>query len=153
MNQTSQGGDWDVVFKPRLGPRLAYIAAVPILLAGILAALPMKSSTTGAVYRTADQVALVGLAGVLAGALVLVLTRPRVKAGRAGLSVRNAVEEHLIPWSEVRDVSFPAGKRWARVELDYDEYLPLVAIQSVDREHAVRAMNTLRTLMERYRPD
>ena len=152
MTKGPPGDDWDAEFRPRLAPRLAYGTAAVILLGGILAALPMKSSATGAVYRTADQVAVVGLAAVLGGALVLLLTRPRVKAGPRGLAVRNAVDEHLIPWSEVRGISFPEGKRWARVELDYDEYLPLVAIQSVDRGHAVNAMDALRGLRDRYCP-
>lgn len=49
-------------------------------------------------------------------------------------------------------VSFPPGKRWARLELPDDEYIPLVAIQSADKEAAVEAMRTLRILVARYRP-
>jgi hypothetical protein len=35
-------------------------------------------------------------------------------------------------------------------DLDSNEYVPVVAIQSVDREHAVEAMDTVRELMARY---
>ncbi|HTM86118.1 MAG TPA: PH domain-containing protein, partial [Mycobacterium sp.] len=57
-----------------------------------------------------------------------------------------------IPWSQVVDVSFPMGKRWARLELPDDEYLPLITIQSIDKEDAVAAMRAVRALMVRYRP-
>jgi len=75
-----------------------------------------------------------------------------VRVGPAGVQVRNVVEDRLIPWAQVVDVSFPAGKRWARVDLEAHEYVPLVAVQSVDRERAVSAMDTIRQLMARYRP-
>jgi len=50
-------------------------------------------------------------------------------------------------------VSFPAGRRWARIDLPDDEYIPLMAIQAVDKERAVDAMDTVRSLLARYRPD
>ena len=49
--------------------------------------------------------------------------------------------------------SFPKGARWARVDIAHYEYVPVLAIQSFDRERAVAAMETVRTLMVRYRPD
>jgi hypothetical protein len=100
--------------------------------------------------RVWDQVAWGGLA-VLIAAGVLILTRPRVRVGPAGLLVRNVLEDKLIPWQDVRNVSFPPGKRWARVDLDSNEYVPLVAVQSVDRGYAVTAMDTVREAMARYR--
>jgi hypothetical protein len=125
---------------------------VLIALAGIGAAIPLKHSTTGAYFRTADQVAIAGLAFVIAGGILL-LTRPRVKVGPRGLLVRNLLQDKLVPWSDVVDITFPRGKRWARIDLDYDEYCPIVAIQAVDRERAVAAMDSVRALMDRYRPD
>jgi photosystem II stability/assembly factor-like uncharacterized protein len=50
-------------------------------------------------------------------------------------------------------VSFPGGSRWARIDLPDDEYVPLMAIQAVDKERAVHAMDTVRALLARYRPD
>lgn len=144
------GDDWDVTVRPRTLTIGACVAAAVIALAGIGAAIPLKHSTTGAYFRTADQFAIAGIAFVIAGGLLL-LTRPRVKVGPSGLLVRNLLEDKLIPWSDVVDVSFPKGKRWARIDLDYDEYCPIVAIQAVDRERAVEAMDSVRTLMGRYR--
>jgi photosystem II stability/assembly factor-like uncharacterized protein len=50
-------------------------------------------------------------------------------------------------------VSFPAGARWARIDLPDDEYIPLMAIQAVDKDRAVDAMDTVRRLLAQYRPD
>ena len=43
--------------------------------------------------------------------------------------------------------------RWARIDLPDDEYIPVMAIQAVDKGRAVAAMDTVRSLLERYRPD
>ena len=51
------------------------------------------------------------------------------------------------------DVSFPQGARWARVDPPDDEYIPLMAIQAVDKGRAVAAMDTVRGFMDKYRPE
>ena len=61
--------------------------------------------------------------------------------------------EEGVPWSEVVGVTFPGGARWARVDLPDDEYIPVMAIQAVDKERAVEAMGNVRGLLTRYRPD
>ncbi len=142
---------WDAELRPRLVPRLAVAVAALIAITGIVVAV-LNNRAMGANWRGVDQIAIGGLAVLLAGAIAVILTRPRVRVGPAGLAVRNVLEDRLIPWSDVVDVSFPPGKRWARVDLEAHEYVPLVAIQSVDREHAVAAMDTVRRLMSRYRP-
>lgn len=141
--------DWDVTLRPRLTPLLAVIAAAVIAVAGIVVAV-FNNRASGAYLRTADQVAMAGIAILLAAA-VLLLTRPRLKVGAVGLAVRNLLDYRLIPWDEVTDVSFPPGKRWARIDLDNDEYVPVLAIQVVDKDGAVAAMDTVRALMQRYR--
>jgi len=139
---------WDVVLRPRLIPLLARIAAVVIAVAGVVVAY-FNNRTSGAYLRPADQVAMAGIAFVLAGSALL-LTRARLKVGADGLAVRNVFEYRLVPWSEVVDISFPPGKRWARIDLDYEEYVPVLAIQVADRQRAVEAMDTVRSLMDRY---
>ena len=44
-------------------------------------------------------------------------------------------------------MSFPRGARWARVDLPDDEYIPVMAIQAVDKERAVDAMDRVRGLL------
>jgi hypothetical protein len=123
-----------------------------LLAAHIAGGLLLKIGSTGVVFQTADQVAM-GLLGVLLAGLVLLLTRPRLRVGSAGLSVRNLLGDKLVPWSDVVGVSFPVGGRWARIDLPDDEYIPVMAIQAVDRERAVDAMNRVREQLARYRPD
>ncbi len=142
---------WDAEVRPHLTPYFAYAAAAVIAAAHIAVGLLLKVKSTGVVFQTADQVAIGALGLVIAG-VVLLFARPRLRVGASGLSVRNLLGERLIPWSQVVGVSFPTGARWARIDLPGDEYIPVMAIQAVDKERAVAAMDTVRSLLERYRP-
>ncbi len=141
--------DWDVEVRPHLTPYFAYIAAFVIAAAHIVVGLLLKMKSSGVIFQTADQVAIAALGLVIAG-FVLLFARPRLRVGAAGLSVRNLFGYRLVPWSEVVGVSFPAGARWARIDLPDDEYIPLMAIQAVDKDRAVEAMDTVRSLLARY---
>lgn len=143
---------WDAQLRPHLTPYLVYAAAVLIVLLHIGFGLVLKIGTSGVIFRTSDQVAI-GLLGVVLAGVVLLLARPRLRIGESGLSVRNILGDKLIPWTDVVGVSFPQGARWARVDLPDDEYLPLMAIQAVDKDRAVAAMDTVRSLVQHYRPD
>ena len=138
--------------RPHLTPYFAYGAAFVIAAALTAVGLLLKAKSTGVVFQTADQVAIAALGLVIAGC-VLLLARPRLRVGAAGLSVRNLLGYRLVPWSQVVDVSFPAGARWARIDLPGDEYVPVMAIQAVDKDRAVDAMDAVRAQMARYRPD
>lgn len=147
---TTPGCDLEV--KPHLTPYFAYGAAFLIAAAHIAVGFLLKVGSSGVIFRTADQVAI-GVLGIIIGCLVLMFARPRLRVGPDGLSVRNLLGYRLIPWSDVVDVSFPKGARWARVDLPDDEYVPLMAIQSVDKERAVDAMDAVRALVARYRAE
>ena len=144
--------NWDAQLRPHLTPYFAYAAAFVIAVAHVVLGLLLKIKSSGVIFQTADQVAMAGLGFVLAG-LVLLFARPRLRVGAAGLSVRNLLGDRLVPWSDIVGVSFPSGARWARIDLPDDEYIPLMAIQSVEKDRAVDAMDTVRTLLSRYRPD
>jgi PH (Pleckstrin Homology) domain-containing protein len=142
---------WDLQVRPHLTPYFAYGAAILILAAHIMVGVLLKARSTGVVFQTADQFAIAGFGVVVAGT-VLLFARPRLRVGKNGLAVRNMLGEKLIAWPDVVGVSFPMGARWARVDLPDDEYVPLMAIQSVDKERAVAAMDRVRELVSRYRP-
>lgn len=144
--------DWDAQLRPHLTPYFAYAGAFLLAATHVVLGLLLKIKSSGVTFQTADQVAIAGLGFVLAG-LVLLFARPRLRVGAAGLMVRNLLGDRLVPWSHIVDVSFPVGARWARIDLPDDEYIPLMAIQSVDKDRAVDAMDTVRALMKRYRPD
>lgn len=141
---------WDVEIRPHLTPYFAYGAAAVIIAAHVAVGALLKTSSTGVIFRTADQVAI-ALLGVVIGGLVVLFARPRLRIGAQGLAVRNVLAYRLIEWPDVVDVSFPRGARWARVDLPEDEYIPVMAIQAVDKHRAVAAMDTVRALLERYK--
>jgi hypothetical protein len=144
--------DWDLDVRPRLTPYYAYGAALVFVAAGVVLGLLLKIRSSGVIFQTADQVAFAILGVIMAG-LVLLFARPRLRVGPAGVAVRNLFGYKLIAWSDIVGVSFPRGARWARVDLPDDEYFPVMAIQAVDKERAVDAMDRLRGLLARYRPD
>lgn len=143
---------YDLEVKPHLTPYFAYGAAFLIAAAHIAVGFLLKIRSSGVIFQTSDQVAI-GVLGVIIAGAVLLFTRPRLRVGADGLTVRNLLTDKLFPWKDVVDVSFPAGARWARIDLPDDEYVPLMAIQSVDKERAVEAMDAVRALQARYRPD
>lgn len=147
---TARDANWDIEIRPKLTPYFAYAAAALIVAAHVAVGLLLKVGSTGVIFRTADQVAI-ALLGCVIGAVVLLFARPRLRVGAAGVAVRNLWVDKVIPWADVVGVSFPRGARWARLDLPDDEYIPLMAIQSVDREHAVAAMEQLRAAMARHR--
>ena len=152
MTVSADSDEWDVVLRPYRTPIFAYVAAFLIAAAHIVVGLLLKIRSSGVIFQTADQVAMALLGVVIAGA-VLLFARPRLRVGAAGLSVRNLLGYRLVRWADVVGVSFPGGSRWARIDLPDDEYIPVMAIQAVDKERAVAAMDTVRSLLARYRPD
>jgi hypothetical protein len=144
--------DWDLEVRPHLTPYFAYGAAAVIVISAVAVGVLLKISSTGVIFQTADQIAMALLGVIIAGA-VLLFARPRMRIGTPGVAVRNLFGYRLIPWSDVVGVTFPRGARWARVDLPDDEYVPVMAIQAVDKERAVDAMDRVRGLLVRYRPD
>lgn len=142
---------WELQVRPHRTPYVAYVAAAVVLAAHIAVGALLKIKATGVFFQTADQVAIGMLGAILAG-LLLLFTRPRLRIGPAGVSVRNLFADRVIPWADIVDISFPRGARWARVDLPDDEYVPVLAVQAVDRERAVEAMQATRVLVDRYRP-
>ena len=143
---------WEFEVRPRLTTYFAYGAAAVIVVAAVAVGVLLKISSTGVIFQTADQVAM-ALLGVIIACAVLMFARPRLRVGASGIAVRNLLGYQLIPWSDVVGVTFHRGARWARLDLPDDEYIPVMAIQAVDKERAVDAMDRVRSLLDRYRPD
>ncbi|WBP95387.1 PH domain-containing protein [Mycolicibacterium neoaurum] len=149
MTRSADDQKWDLQVRPHLTPYFVYGAAFLIAAAHITVGFLLKVGSSGVVFRTADQVGIAAVGLVIAGC-VLLLARPRLRVGPSGIAVRNALGYKLIAWPDVVDVSFPPGARWARIDLADDEYTAAMAIQAVDKERAVVAMDQVRTLMRRY---
>lgn len=125
------------------------IAAVVMLLSGLVAVLLGNTSSEGVVFSLGDQVAMVCLGAIVAGG-VLLIARPSVTADAAGIRVRNIVVTKELPWSAVRQVAFRDGSPWATLELADDEQLAVLAVQASDGPRAVAAVRGLRALHEAH---
>jgi hypothetical protein len=131
--------------RARKATMLAVAVAVVFVVVFVVVAVLLRNDSTGVTFYLSDQIAMGGIGIVLAlGALWF--ARPRVRADYDGVEVRNMLGTHRYPWSAIEAVSFPDGSPWARLELAADEYVPIVAVQAVDGEHAVTAMRELRRL-------
>ncbi|MBC3192547.1 PH domain-containing protein [Pseudonocardia sp. C8] len=134
-----------VTLRPRALLITAWVCAVAIMILFAVVAYLMPAENTGVIFRPADQVAMMVIGAFVAGGLLL-MARPRARADRAGIEVRNVLTTRWFPWTEVLGVSFPDGASSARLELPDDEYHPVLAVQAVDRGLAVRHVRTLRDL-------
>lgn len=146
------GNDWDIEVRPHLTPYFAYGAAALIVAAHVIVGALLKVGSSGVVFRTWDQVAI-AMVGVVIACFVSLFARPRLRVGPSGVAVRNLFGYRLFPWDQVIDVSFHKGARWARLDLPDDEYVPVMAIQAVDKRRAVEAMDRVRALLRRYQAD
>ena len=139
----------ELVVRPRRISRIAIVAAVVIVAVFSTVAATLHGDATGVYFRPSDQIALAVFGLLLAGA-VLLLARPRLRAGAHGVGVRNVLGEKFFAWDIITDVTFPDGASFAHVELPDDEYVTVLAIQSADGSHAVQAMHRLRELQHTH---
>jgi hypothetical protein len=149
----STGTRAPLVVRPHKVRQVAIPVAVLLVVAFIVLAVTLNGSSTGVHLGISDKVSLAIVGAILAGG-VLLLARPRVRADADGVEVRNLLFGQVVPWPQIRGVSFPDGAPWARLELPEDEYVPVVAIQAADGERAVRAIRELRAwYRESHRDD
>ncbi len=141
----------DVLFeaRPRKARRVAVAAAVVLVAVFTVVATLLRQTPTGVYFQLSDQIAMVLIGLLLAGAALL-FTRPRVRAGADGVEVRNLAGSQMLPWELVLRVSFPDGAPWARLELPDDEYIAVMAIQAADGRQAVQAIRALRAVHAEY---
>ncbi|MDI1462269.1 PH domain-containing protein [Catellatospora sp. KI3] len=133
-----------VTFRPRRTRTVAIIAAVAVVL--LFAVIGTALTTVGhGVFRTGDQAAMVGL-GVVFGLGILALARPRVEADAAAIRVRNIVGGYELPWGAVRSIRLERNQPWLSLELENDDTVSVLAVQAVDKKHALYAVQELRRL-------
>jgi Bacterial PH domain len=131
--------------RPHKARAIAIVVAAVFVVVFVVVGVLLRNSSTGVVFYLSDQVAMVGIGLVLALA-ALWFARPRVRADHDGVEIRNMLGTHQYAWADVEALSFPDGSPWARLELPDDEYVPILAVQAIDGEHAVTAMRELRRL-------
>lgn len=149
--QTVTDATWEWTVGSRRTARWAMVTAAVIFGIHVILAFTLRDagSGTGVYFRPVDQVAMLVIGGCISAA-VLLLARSRLRVGPQGVGVRNAFVEKRIPWTRVRGLTFADGASWARIELPDDEYVPVLAIQTNDGEHAAAAAETFRAYKARY---
>ncbi|HYH24067.1 MAG TPA: PH domain-containing protein [Blastococcus sp.] len=129
----------------RMRQLLALLAAVVVAVMVYVALELPSTENTVVAYGPVDQFAMAGL-GIALAAGVLFLGRSRVDADAAGARIRNVAVHHQVPWTAVRAVRFERKSAWASLLLENGDEISLLALQAVDTEHAVRAVEGLRAL-------
>ena len=133
--------------RPVVLTRVCWGVAVLVMVVFVAVAVALGSATTGdAQFRLPDQIAMGVLGGLLA-TTVLGFTRARVRADVAGVRIRNVLGEKHVPWQVVRAVRMDDGAPWASLDLQDDDTIALLAIQSNDGDRAVEAVLGLRALL------
>jgi len=135
--------------RPRRITIYASIAALLVVGAMVVIGLLLLNSDEGVAFRTADQIGLIGI-GLILGGLIMTAARPRLRADRNGLWVRNILGEEFTPWPLVVRIAYPQGAPWAQLNMPEDETKPVMAIQAMDRGRAVQALEAVRALQEKY---
>lgn len=136
-----------VTSRPVKLTRVCWGVAALVLVVFTVVAVALGGGPEGeAQFQLADQIAMVLLGGLLATA-VLSLTRARVRADATGVRERNVVGERLFPWAVVRAVRMDDGAPWASLDLQDDDTVALLGVQSNDGERAVEAVLGLRRLL------
>lgn len=128
-------------YRPRRVRVVCAIGAVAIFV--LFSVIGM--ALTNASFKPGDKYAMIGL-GALFGAGVMLIARPRVQADAEGIKVQNIIGGYQLPWQVVRKVSFDRGQPWLYLELEDDDTVSVLAVQAVDKEHAVEAVRCLRSL-------
>ncbi len=126
------------------------VAALVVVVFGVLAVALWSGPEGDAQVRTADQVAFFVL-GLLVAGLTLMFTRARVQATADGVHVRNPFGTKDVPWQVVRAVRLDDGAPWAVLELHDDETVQMLAVQANDGDAAVDVVLELRALLRASR--
>ena len=140
-----------VVARPRRLTRVCWlVAALVVVVFGVLAVALGRGPEGDARFRIADQIAFFVLGLIVAG-VALLFTRARVEATAEGVHVRNPFGTKDVPWQVVREVRLDDGAPWAVLELQDDETVQMLAVQANDGDAAVDVVLELRALLKASR--
>jgi Bacterial PH domain len=137
-----------MTIRPRRIRRMAFVAAplVAIFFAVLAALLSGPTGQQGtAVFQTSDRLAM-SVLGLIAGAAILIVARPKVTADSTTIKVQNIIGGYELPWSVVRAVRFDRRSPCLTLELEDDDVVFVMAVQAADKQYAVESARALRAL-------
>ncbi|WP_069173200.1 PH domain-containing protein [Streptomyces griseus] len=95
-----------------------------------------------------ERTSFIFVALLFSGVLAL-LSRARIVADEAGVTVVNITRTRRLAWAEILRVNLRAGDPWVFLDLSDGTSLPALGIQpGIAKEHAIRDARTLRALAE-----
>ncbi|WP_149828005.1 PH domain-containing protein [Streptomyces tailanensis] len=131
-----------VTFRPGRTRAVLLTAAGAIFV--VITAVALLLPTLG----PAERLSFVFTAAMFAGVLG-VLSRPKVVADEAGVTVVNIAGKRHLDWAEIVQVNLRAGDPWVFLDLTDGTSLPALGIQpGIAKQRAIEDAHTLRTLVE-----
>ncbi len=121
----------------------ASVLSVVLVAASLLGWFALAPATR-ALFTLPQVATLVGIVFVMLG-FMMSLGLSRVVVEAAGLTIRNGLRTHRVPWSRIRGFRFTEHDPWAYVLLDGEpDRRPLLGIQRTDHERAEAMVASLR---------
>ncbi|NLG46172.1 PH domain-containing protein [Gordonia sp. (in: high G+C Gram-positive bacteria)] len=145
----AQADTWEFVYKPRWMRQAAWVAIAVVMVIHLTFGFLLDITYTGVNIDWWDKFSLIGV-GVLICAVILFLTRSRVRVGPDGIGVLNLVSERVFTWDQMIGLEYPEKGFCARLLFPGDEHIPVMAIQARDGDAAVAAMSRIREYGQKY---
>jgi PH (Pleckstrin Homology) domain-containing protein len=131
-----------VTFRPGRTRVVLLTASAAIFVVITTVALLLEKLSPG------ETLSFVFVAALLSGVLVL-LSRPKVVADEAGVTVVNIVGGRRLAWAEILRVNLRPGDPWVFLDLSDGTSLPALGIQpGIAKQRAITDARTLRALTE-----
>ncbi|MFE9397595.1 PH domain-containing protein [Streptomyces flavidovirens] len=122
----------------------AVLLTVGVAMFAVITAVALMLDTLSG----AERAAFIFTALLLFGVLVL-LSRPKVVADEAGVTVVNLTTKRRLEWAEIVRVNLRPGDAWVFLDLSDGTSLPALGIQpGVAKQQAIRDARALRALAE-----
>ncbi|MEV8311375.1 PH domain-containing protein [Streptomyces flavidovirens] len=122
----------------------AVLLTVGVAMFTVITAVALMLDTLSA----GERVSFIFIALLLFGVLLL-LSRPKVVADEAGVTVVNLTTRRRLEWAEIVRVNLRPGDAWVFLDLSDGTSLPALGIQpGVAKQQAIRDARALRALVE-----
>ncbi|MFG3114900.1 PH domain-containing protein [Streptomyces sp. NPDC048197] len=133
-----------VTFRPTRTRVVLYTVGIAQLAALTAIALALPKLTGG------ERISFV-VTGLLVGAVLLLLGRPKVVARQEGVTVVNLTTRRELAWAQIVRVNLRQGDPWVHLDLADGTSLPAMGIQpGIARNQAIRDARALRDLTEKH---
>ncbi|MET9520375.1 PH domain-containing protein [Streptomyces sp. NPDC002994] len=120
------------------------LLTVGVAMFAVITAIALLLETLSA----GERVSFIFTALLLFGVLLL-LSRPKVVADEAGVTVVNLTTKRRLEWAEIVRVNLRPGDAWVFLDLSDGTSLPALGIQpGVAKQQAIRDARALRALAE-----